>query len=116
MYADCFLIPIRKTQIARYKRLAGQARKAWMRYGALDYKECMGDALNVPGVASFAELLKLKKGETCIFAWITYKSKAHAKAVNAKVMADPSMLKKPDPMPFDDKKMRYGGFKVIVGA
>ena len=114
-YIDGFVIPIPKANIAAYKRMANWGRKIWMKYGALQYFECVGDDLRAqPGCGlGFPKGIRLKAGETVVFAFIIYKSKAHRDAVNAKMMADPSM-KMPKTMPFDMKRLMSGGFKVIV--
>ncbi len=114
-YADGFVIPIPKKNLAAYQRMARLGRKVWLEHGALAYYECIGDDLAVPAqFAGFHSMAKLKKNETVVFAWILYKSKAHRNKVNAKVMADPRMHKAPNPMPFDHTRMAFGGFKVIV--
>lgn len=117
-YVDGFVIPVAKKNLAAYKRMSKTAGKVWRRLGAIDYKECAGDDLNVKMGLPFGKLAKLKRGETVVFSWILYKSKAHRDAVNAKVMKDPRILAmmKDKPMPFDDRRMSYGGFKVIVDA
>ncbi|HEY8239839.1 MAG TPA: DUF1428 domain-containing protein, partial [Kiritimatiellia bacterium] len=86
--------------------------------GALDYKECIGEDLKIKGVLPFTRLAKAKAGETVAFSYIKYKSRAHRDKVNAKVMKDPALASMCDPkkMPFDVKRMAYGGFKVIVDA
>jgi len=116
-YVDGFLIPVPKKQLGAYFRIAKKAGKIWREHGALDYKECAGDDLAIPGVASFSKTLKLKPGETVVFSWIVYKSRAHRDKVNAKVMADPRLSDmSPEKMPFDLKRMNYGGFKVGVSC
>lgn len=118
-YVDGFVIPIRKKNLTVYKQMAQWGKKAWMKHGALDYKECVGDDLkNSMGMVTYPALLKLKAGETAVFAYIVFKSRSHRDAVNKKVMSDPAMndpemMKK---IPFDVKRMVYGGFKVIVEA
>ena len=114
-YVDGFVIPLPKKNLAAYKKMANWGRKAWMKHGALQYFECVGDELKVPagmGVG-FPKGIKLKPSETVIFAFIVYKSKAHRNAVNAKVMSDPAMTM-PKKMPFDMKKFMFAGFKTIV--
>src|SRR5262245_38577433 len=115
-YVDGFVIPVPKTNLGAYKRMANWGRKTWMKYGALQYFECLGDDLKVPPGCGmgFPKGIRLKAGETVVFAFITYKSRAHRDAVNAKVMADPSMKKMPKTMPFDMKRFLCGGFKVLV--
>lgn len=114
-YVDGFVIPLPKKNAAAYKRMAKQGRKIWLKYGALQYFECVGDDLKVQkGFAlGFPKGTRLKPSETLVFAFIIYKSKAHRDAVNKKVMADPSM-KMPPSMPFNMKRMMNGGFRVIV--
>ena len=115
-YVDGFLIPIPKKNLKAYKAMAQWGKKTWMKYGALDYKECVGDDLaNTHGTA-FGKLLELKSNETAVFAFIVFKSRKHRDKVNKKVMSDPAMndpdmMKK---MPFDVKRMAYGGFKTII--
>ncbi|MDP1627634.1 MULTISPECIES: DUF1428 domain-containing protein [Pseudomonadota] len=113
-YVDGFVLPVPKKNIDAYKRMARKAGKIWMEYGALDFKECVGDDLNIKGMLSFTKGIKVKPGETVMFSWITYKSRAHRDKVNAKVMADPRLGKMPSSMPFDPKRMMYGGFKTLV--
>ena len=112
-FVDGFVIPIRKQNLAAYRRLALAASKVWRDHGALEYRECAGEDIKAAG--GFPRQLKLKRGETVIFAWIVYKSRAHRDRVNAKVMNDPRMKRMmTTPMPVDMKRMSYGGFKVIV--
>ena len=121
-YVDGFVLPVPKKNMKVYRRLALQASKVWREHGALDYRECVGDDLKQKGVASFQKRAAAKAGETVVFSWITYKSRAHRDSVNAKVMKDPrmakmmEMMKDPKAMPFDYKRMAYGGFKVLVDA
>jgi uncharacterized protein YbaA (DUF1428 family) len=112
-YVDGFVLPVPKKNVAAYRRMARQAGKIWREHGALEYRECAGEDLNIEGVAPFGKLVKAKPGETVVFAWIVYKSRAHRDRVNAKVMKDPRM-KPPKTMPFDMKRMAYGGFEAIV--
>jgi len=115
-YVDGFVIPVPKRKIEAYRRMAQMAGKVWREHGALDYRECVGDDLNVKVCLPFTRGIKSKPGETVVFSWITYKSRAHRDKVNAKVMKDPRLAKmmEPDNMPFDGKRMLYGGFKTIV--
>jgi uncharacterized protein YbaA (DUF1428 family) len=113
-YVDGFVLPLPKKNIAAYRRIASKAGKVWREHGALDYRECVGDDLAVKMGMSFLRSAKVKPGETVVFAWIVFKSRAHRDRVNAKVMKDPRMSVAPDPMPFDIKRMVYGGFKVLV--
>jgi uncharacterized protein YbaA (DUF1428 family) len=117
-YVDGFVIPVKKDRVAEYKKIAAEAGKVWMRYGALQYFECAGDDLKGAskwGCLPFPKMAKAKPNETIIFSFIVYKSRKHRDAVNAKVMKDPIM--KPEnqkAMPFDMKRMAVGGFKTIV--
>jgi len=116
-YVDGFVLPVAKKNIAEYRRLAKKAAKIWREYGALEYRECVGDDLNVKWALPFPRGIKIKPGETVVFSWIVYKSRAHRDRVNAKVMKDPRLAEMGDPknMPFDCKRMMYGGFKTLVG-
>lgn len=116
LYADGFVIPVPKKKIEAYWRMSAKAGKVWREYGALDYKECVGDDLKIKMGMPFPKGIKAKAGELIVFSWITYKSRAHRDKVNAKVIKDPriaSMCDSKD-MPFDVKRMLYGGFKVMV--
>ena len=115
-YADGYVIPVPKKNIATYRRIAAKAGKIWREHGALDYKECAGDDLDVKWGVPFPKMMKLKRGETVVFAWIVFKSRAHRDRVNAKVMKDPRLAAMMDSkaLPFDMKRMAYGGFKVLV--
>lgn len=122
-YVDGFVFVVSKKNLAAYRKMAQGGGKIWKKCGALDYKECIGDDLNpnmggMPGL-TFTKLVKLKKGETVWFSFITYKSRKHRDQVNAKVMKvmnNPKEQKKwkDKPMPFDMKRMAYGGFKAEV--
>ena len=114
LYVDGFVLPLPRKNLAAYRRMAQKGCNVWMRNGALEYCECVGDDLFIKGVASFAKELKVKPSETVVFAWITYKSRAHRDKVNAAVMKDPSMGSVPTTMPFDMNRMLYGGFKMLV--
>ena len=113
-YVDGFLLAVPKAKLPAYRKLSAKAGKIWMEYGALQYVECVGDDLNIKGMGSFQKQLKLKRGETAVFSWIAYKSKAQRDAVNKKVMTDPRMDFDPNSMPFDMKRMMMGGFRAIV--
>lgn len=117
-YVDGFVLPLPKKNIAAYKKIAQKASKVWMDHGALEYRECVGEDMNVKGMIPFPKMAKIKPSETVVFAWITYKSRAHRDKVLAKVMKDPRLEKimNPNAMPFDFKRMAYGGFQVIVSA
>jgi uncharacterized protein YbaA (DUF1428 family) len=115
-YIDGFVIPVPKKKLRLYTRLARLGCKVWMEHGALDYMECVGDDLNVPYGLPFPKGLRLKKGETVMFSFIIYKSRAHRDRVNKRVMADPRLAEGCDPrnMPFDPRRMLFGGFKALV--
>jgi uncharacterized protein YbaA (DUF1428 family) len=113
-YVDGFVLPVPKKNLNGYRRMARQAGKIWREHGALEFRECVGDDLNVKMGLPFPRGLKTKPGETVLFSWIVYKSRAHRDRVNAKVMKDPRFAKMPKEMPFDVKRMLYGGFKTIV--
>jgi uncharacterized protein YbaA (DUF1428 family) len=114
-YVDGFVLPLPKRNIAAYRRMAQSAGKIWREHGALDYKECVGDDLKVKMGMPFPRGIRSKSGESIVFAYIVYKSRAHRDKVNAKVMKD-SRMKMPKSMPFDVRRMIWGGFKVIVDA
>ena len=114
-YVDGYVLPVAKKALPAYKRVAQKAGKIWREHGALEYRECSGDDLKPKWGALFPRTVRLKPGETVVFSWIVYKSRTHRDSVNKKVMKDPRMLKMmQDPMPFDHKRMAYGGFKVLV--
>lgn len=116
-YVDGFLIPVPKKNLAAYRAMSKKAGKVWREHGALEYRECVGDDVNVKGMLPFAKAMtKIKSGDVIVFSWIVYTSKADRNKVNAKVMKDPRIAQLCDPkkMPFDVKSMAYGGFKVIV--
>lgn len=117
-YVDGFVLPVPKKNIQAYFRMAKKAGKIWREHGALEYRECVGDDLSVKMGLPFPRLANLKAGETVVFSWIVYKSRAHRDRVNAKVMKDPRLngLCDEKSMPFDVKRMTYGGFKVVVTA
>jgi len=113
-YVDGFVLPVPKKRLQEYRRIAQKAGKIWREHGALDYKECVGEDLKIKGVYSFLKLAKAKPSETVFFSYIVYKSKAHRNQVNAKVMKDLRMNGNMGDMPFDMKRMAYGGFKPLV--
>ena|SRR6266851_3018778 len=116
-YVDGYVLPVPKKNVEAYRRLARQAAKVWRKHGALEYRECVGDDLKNRWGKSFPRQIKTKPGETVVFSWIVFKSRAHRDRVNAKVMKDPSVANMaPESMPFDMKRMLYGGFKEIVEA
>ena len=113
-YVDGFVIPIPKKNLKAYARMAKDGAKTWMKHGALDYKECVGDDLQSKWGMPFTKLLKLKPGETAVFSYIVFKSRAHRDRVNAKVLKEMEKTGPPKEMPFDMKRMVYGGFKTLV--
>jgi uncharacterized protein YbaA (DUF1428 family) len=114
-YVDGFVLVVPKKKLAIYKKMATKAGKVWREHGALDYRECVGDDLKVKMGLPFPKLTKTKSGETVVFSYIVYKSRAHRDKVNAKVMADKRLFEgMPKEMPFDMKRMAYGGFKTLV--
>jgi uncharacterized protein YbaA (DUF1428 family) len=117
-YVDGFVLPVPKKNLSAYRRMAQKASKVWRDNGALEFRECVGDDLRAKMGMPFARVLKLKPGETAVFSWIVFKSRAHRDRVNAKVMKDPRIAHMCDPtaMPFDAKRMAYGGFRVLVDA
>ena len=115
-YVDGFVLVVPKKKLPAYVKLARKASKVWREHGALDYRECVGEDLKVKMGLPFPKLAKARAGETVIFSWISYKSRAHRDKVNAKVMADKRLFDgMPKEMPFDVKRMAYGGFKTLVG-
>jgi len=115
-YVDGFVVPVPKKKMAAYRRMAQKAAKVWRDHGALQYIECVADDVKPGKHTSFPQSVKLKSGETVVFAYIVYKSRAHRDSVNAKVMKDPRLADMMDPkkMPFDTKRMFFGGFKTMV--
>ena len=117
-YVDGFLLALPAKNLKAYEKMARIASKVWKDHGALEYRECVGDDLAVKMGLPFPKAMKLKRGETAVFAWIVYKSRAHRDQVNRKVMKDPRLEASMDEkdMPFDIRRMCYGGFKVLVDA
>jgi len=115
-YVDGFVVAVPEENLAAYRRMSRKAGKIWKEHGALEYRECVADDVKKGKLTSFPQSVKLKRGETVVFAWIVYKSRADRDRINAKVMEDPRLADMMDPaaMPFDAKRMIYGGFKVIV--
>jgi uncharacterized protein YbaA (DUF1428 family) len=115
-YVDGFVVPVPKNKLDAYRRLARLAGKVWRDHGALEYTECIADDVKPGKRTSFPRSVKLKPNEIVVFSWITYKSRGHRDRVNAKVMSDPRLAKMMNPkaMPFDAKRMFWGGFKTLV--
>jgi uncharacterized protein YbaA (DUF1428 family) len=115
-YVDGFLVPVPKRNLDAYRRQARKAGKIWREHGALEYRECVAEDVKPGELTSFPQSVQLKRGETVVFAWIVFRSRAHRDRVNAKVMEDPRLADQmgPKAMPFDTKRMIYGGFEVVV--
>jgi uncharacterized protein YbaA (DUF1428 family) len=117
-YVDGFIVAVPKKNLAAYRSLAKKSGKIWREHGALDYREWVAEDVQVGKLTSFPRSVKLKPGETVVFSWITYKSRAQRDRVNAKVMADKRLVGMMDvkSLPFDAKRMIYGGFASLVKA
>jgi uncharacterized protein YbaA (DUF1428 family) len=115
-YVDGFVVPLPKRNLDAYRRQARKAGKVWREHGALEYRECVAEDVSPGKVTSFPQSVKVKRGETVVFSWIVFKSRAHRDRVNAKVMKDPRLadMMEPGAMPFDGSRMIYGGFEVVV--
>jgi uncharacterized protein YbaA (DUF1428 family) len=114
-YVDGYVLPVPKRSLQAYRRLAQKGGKIWKDHGALEFRESVSDDLNVKWGVPFPRMIKLKRGEIVVFSWIVFKSRAHRDRVNAKVMKDPRLAEMdPKSMPFDTKRMVYGGFKILV--
>ena len=115
-YADGFLLSVPKRKLDAYRKISQKAGKIWKEYGALEYVECAGDDLKVKMGLPFKKAARTKAGETVVFSWILYKSRADRDRINKKVMKDPRLADMMDPksMPFDMKRMAYGGFRVMI--
>lgn len=116
MYVDGFVLPLPKKNLAAYRNISRKAGKVWREHGAISYHECIADDVKKGKLTSFPQSVKLKPGETVVFSWIVYKSRRDRDRINAKVMNDPRLAKMMDPksMPFDGKRMFYGGFKTLI--
>lgn len=115
-YVDGFVLPVPIEKLPAYRRMAQKAGKIWIEHGALAYHECVADDVKPGKHTSFPQAVKLKAGETVVFAWVIYKSRAQRDKINAKVMADPRLadMMNPKQLPFDGKRMFWGGFKPLV--
>ena len=115
-YVDGFVVPVPKDKLDAYRRMARLAGKVWIEHGALQYTECVGDDVKPGKLTSFPQSVQLKDDEVVVFAWIVYASRAQRDRITAKVMADPRLADMMDPknVPFDGKRMFWGGFKSIV--
>ncbi|NJD89071.1 MAG: DUF1428 domain-containing protein [Betaproteobacteria bacterium] len=117
-YVDGFIVPVPKRKLPAYRRMARLGASIWREHGALEYRECIAEDVKVGKLTSFPRSVKLKRGETVVFSWIVYKSRAQRDRVNAKAMKDPRLAPMMDMkrMPFDMKRMIYGGFEIFVDA
>ncbi len=117
-YVDGFVVPVPKKKLPAYRSMAKKAGKVWRDHGALEFHESVADDVKVGKWTSFPRSVKLKKSETVVFSWIVYKSRDHRDRVLKNVMADKRLAKMMNPkaMPFDAKRMIYGGFKIMVEA
>ena len=117
-YVDGFVVPVPKRKLAAYRSMSRKCGKVWREYGAIEYVECVADDVKPGKWTSFPQSVKLKAGEVVVFSWIVYKSRKQRDSVMAKVMKDPRLASMMDPkkVPFDGKRMFWGGFKVFVTA
>jgi len=115
-YVDGFVTPVIAERVGEYRKISRAMGKIWMEYGALEYVESVADDVQPGKVTSFPQSVKLKPGEVVVFSWISYKSKAQRDRINKKLMSDPRLaeMMKPETMPFDARRMFFGGFKTIV--
>jgi uncharacterized protein YbaA (DUF1428 family) len=115
-YVDGYVLPVPKKKLSAYISMARLGKKMWLKHGALDYQECVGDDLKVKWGTPFTQMMKLKPGETVVFSYIVFKSRRHRDRVNALVMKEMDSMGMPKEMPFEVKRMAWGGFKIAVGA
>ncbi len=113
-YVDGFVLPVPSSRLADYRKMSRKAGKIWIEHGALAYQECVADDVQPGKLTSFPQAVKLKEGEVVVFAWAVFRSRKHRDSVNAKVMADPRLGEGMQHMPFDSKRMFWGGFTTIV--
>lgn len=115
-YVDGFVIPVPKENIEAYKKMSMECGKVWKEYGALEFRECIGDDVPPGKVTSFPLSVDLKEGEAVVFSWIVYASRAARDDINDKVMKDPRIAHHMDPknMPFDGRRMVWGGFEMMI--
>jgi uncharacterized protein YbaA (DUF1428 family) len=115
-YVDGFVLPVPKKNLEAYRRMARKAGKVWREHGALEYIECVADDVKPGKLTSFPQAVKLKRGEVVWFSWIVYRSRKQRDRILAKVLKDPRLAKMMDPksMPFDGKRMFWGGFRMMV--
>jgi len=117
-YVDGFVVPVPRSKLAQYRKMAKLGGKIWLEHGALEYHECVADDVKPGKLTSFPQAVKLKPDEAVVFSWIVYKSRAQRDRINAAGMKDPRLASMMDPksMPFDGKRMFFGGFKLMVDA
>ena len=115
-YVDGYVLPVPRRRLKAYLRMAEMGERMWRKHGALDYKECVGDDLKTKWGSPFPRMMKLRPGETVVFSYVVFRSRAHRDRVNAKVMEEMTKTGAPKDMPFDVKRMAYGGFTVAVGG
>ena len=113
-YIDGFLLPVPKKKLAAYRKIAAKAGKIWKKHGALEYRECILEDGKAEGLIPFPKAANVKPGETVIFSWIVYKSRAQRDEINAKIMADPRMKEMFAKTPFDAKRLIFGGFETFL--
>jgi uncharacterized protein YbaA (DUF1428 family) len=114
-YVDGFVVPVPRKNVAAYRRLASRCGKVWKEYGALEYVECIAEDVKPGKLTSFPQSVKLKKNEVVVFSYIVFKSRKHRDSVNAKAMSDKRLaMMGAKNMPFDAKRMFWGGFKTLV--
>jgi uncharacterized protein YbaA (DUF1428 family) len=116
-YVDGFVLPVPKANVEAYRKMASDAGEIWREYGALEFVECIAEDVKPGKLTSFPQSVKLEPDETVVFSWIVYESRAHRDEINEKVMKDPRIANMdPKSMPFDGKRMIFGGFEVLVRA
>ena len=115
-YVDGFVLPVPKRKVAAYRRMARKAGKVWRDHGAVSFTECVADDVKPGKLTSFPQAVRLKRGETVVFSFIVYKSRRDRDRINAGVMKDPRLAKMMNPkaMPFDGRRMFWGGFRALV--
>ena len=115
-YVDGYVVPLPTKNVEAYRAMSIKCGTIWREHGALQFRECIADDVKPSKLTSFPQSVNLEPEETVIFAWIVYESRAHRDEVNDKVMKDPRMadMMNPDSMPFDGKRLIYGGFEVLV--
>jgi uncharacterized protein YbaA (DUF1428 family) len=115
-YVDGFVMAVPRDKLDAYRELARLGGTVWREHGALSFVECVEDDVKPGKVTSFPQAVKLEEGEVCVFSWITYASREARDAIAAKVMQDPRLdsMMDPETLPFDGKRMIYGGFEVMV--